>query len=451
MPLPRVDVRPRRIAAERPALGSRAGVRQDGARARARLRGRVGAVRVRQPGHRRPRRSPTHLGELPEHLAAGGIDVDALRFHAAGRVGRVRVQLEDLRRELPRVLPLRGRPPEPRRRCSTSRRTPTRLEARGRLASQFGPPNGGDGVVRATARSSAGPVPPAVPRHGRQRDAREAEPLDRPGRAARPGADVPVPRLLRRPGRRRGVARRLPRARRPGRRRGPRARRERPARRRERRPRGGDAAARVGAADRLVPVARRRGAGDGSPRATAGPGPAQVDVRTNPSDGDRSPSRPRRVCSTASSRGSSSTPASSSSPRTSACRCSSGSSSRRSSRRTSTSSSWCASRACSSWTRRTSPVRSVDGLGAGQALDAIRERVVGADRAPGPALEARPRARRSPSAGHRDRDDRRLLRARAGEARQVLRARDLSRSSRRSPSAPASRSRTSRGSRSRSA
>ena len=48
----------------------------------------------------------------------------------------------------------------------------------------------------------------------------------------------------------------------------------------------------------------------------------------------------------------------------------------------------------------------------------------GADRTPGPALEARPRpgTRRG---GNRRRDDRRLLRARAGEARQVLRARGL--------------------------
>ena len=51
-----------------------------------------------------------YLGELPRLLGADGLDVDALRFHAR-RVGRVRVQLEGVRRELPRVLPLRRRAP----------------------------------------------------------------------------------------------------------------------------------------------------------------------------------------------------------------------------------------------------------------------------------------------------------------------------------------------------
>ena len=48
------------------------------------------------------------LEDVPERVAAAGIDVDALRFLRALGVGDRR-ELEGLRRELPRVLPLPGR------------------------------------------------------------------------------------------------------------------------------------------------------------------------------------------------------------------------------------------------------------------------------------------------------------------------------------------------------
>ena len=53
------------------------------------------------------------LGELPALLADGRHRRRRAALPRTGRVRRVRVQLEGLRRELPRVLPLRRRAPEP--------------------------------------------------------------------------------------------------------------------------------------------------------------------------------------------------------------------------------------------------------------------------------------------------------------------------------------------------
>ena len=52
VPLPRLDVRPRRLAARRPPLRPRARLRQDGARPRSGPGRLLGAVRLRQPGRR---------------------------------------------------------------------------------------------------------------------------------------------------------------------------------------------------------------------------------------------------------------------------------------------------------------------------------------------------------------------------------------------------------------
>src|SRR4029078_2651067 len=189
----------------------------------------------------------------------------------AGGVERVRLQREDLRQNLPRVLPLRSRAPEP---LEGARRLARRLRARGagRGGEQVRATETRQRRYRASAwyrhrfrvrrrRGRARSVPPPVPRHRGERDAREANRLCGPRRPPSPRPPLPLPRLLRRSRRGRRVARGVPRARRPGRRRGPRARRERAARRRERRSRSGDAASRGGEADRVGPPPRPRGAG----------------------------------------------------------------------------------------------------------------------------------------------------------------------------------------------
>ena len=70
----------------------------------------VGAVRLRQPRRRRraARRSPRRAAA---HRRGGRRRRRRARLPSAGG-GRVRGELEGLRRELPRVLPLRRRPPE---------------------------------------------------------------------------------------------------------------------------------------------------------------------------------------------------------------------------------------------------------------------------------------------------------------------------------------------------
>ena len=58
----------------------------------------------------RRRRLPTRSASCPRSWRGAGLDVDALAFHCALRYSLER-ELEGRRRELPRVLPLRGRPP----------------------------------------------------------------------------------------------------------------------------------------------------------------------------------------------------------------------------------------------------------------------------------------------------------------------------------------------------
>ena len=109
VPVPRLDVRPRRRARARAALRARAGLRPDGPLARADLRRHVGAVRLREPGSRRAaarrvaRRDPVdRRGERPRSRRAP--------LPLAPRVAD-RGQLEGRDGELPRVLPLPDRAP----------------------------------------------------------------------------------------------------------------------------------------------------------------------------------------------------------------------------------------------------------------------------------------------------------------------------------------------------
>ena len=113
LPVPRVDLRPRRGAQGRARLPRRRGLRQRRPRA-----GRAAGDRLARAGSsgtrctrwaaRRCRRSSAHLGDL-------GRDPGAVRRGAAGARGpahlRGRGELEGDRRELPRVLPLPVDPP----------------------------------------------------------------------------------------------------------------------------------------------------------------------------------------------------------------------------------------------------------------------------------------------------------------------------------------------------
>ena len=125
VPVPRVDVRARRHAAPRAAVRARAGLRPGALLAPARRRRHLGPVRVREPSasaaplahgagrHPRPsrrvRRRPVDAAvPLAPRVAVGG-------------------QLEGRDRELPRVLPLRGRAPGLQQ---GDRRAPRRVPAR---------------------------------------------------------------------------------------------------------------------------------------------------------------------------------------------------------------------------------------------------------------------------------------------------------------------------------
>ena len=118
-------------------------------------------------------RSPSTSAICPSILARD-IDLDALVFHSRVEFG-VERELEDRRRELPRVLPLRDRASGVQRR---GRRAPRPLPARG--ASHVLRP-----VLPLEVDRRARAVPPALSEHGHQRLPGAAEPLDRPDRAGR--------------------------------------------------------------------------------------------------------------------------------------------------------------------------------------------------------------------------------------------------------------------------
>ena len=79
MPLPRLDLRPRRLAARGAALRARAGLRQGGARARAVPVDAWGPFVFVNPDPDAEPLAET-LGELPALVAASGVDLDSLRF-----------------------------------------------------------------------------------------------------------------------------------------------------------------------------------------------------------------------------------------------------------------------------------------------------------------------------------------------------------------------------------
>ena len=242
VPLPRVDVRPRRLAPRGAAHRARARLRQVGARARARAGRRLGAVRLRQPGHRRaaargaPRRAAGARRGRRASTSARCASSSA-RPRSTRRTGRCAARTSS-------SATTARSPIRPSRRSSTSRWTRTcssrappsrrstgRCARRGKATSiRAGPiergqfhflwPNITINVMPGQPNLSIGPVVPLAA-----------------------GAHRPLPRLLRRPGRRRRVDRRHARVRQPGRRRGHRARRARAERAAQRRPRARPAAA----------------------------------------------------------------------------------------------------------------------------------------------------------------------------------------------------------------
>ncbi len=120
VPVPRVDVRPRRVAPRGPALGPRAGLRNRGPVPCKDARSRPGGRSCSSTRTMRRRRSRTRSARCTEL-----VPVDDLVFHVARRL-RARGELEDRVRELPRVLPLPGRAQGLQRRL---RRRPGRVPA----------------------------------------------------------------------------------------------------------------------------------------------------------------------------------------------------------------------------------------------------------------------------------------------------------------------------------
>ena len=86
VPLPRLDVRPRRRAAGCAARGTRARLRPERVVAAARERRHVGAVSLRQPRSAGAPPLAEHLGELPAILARD-LDLDGLVFHSRVEFG----------------------------------------------------------------------------------------------------------------------------------------------------------------------------------------------------------------------------------------------------------------------------------------------------------------------------------------------------------------------------
>ena len=136
------------------------------------------------------------------------------RSRSTPRVVHARRQLEDRRRELPRVLPLRGRPPELQR---GDRRAPGRATCSSATRPSAATTRPARRRATATASGDVRASSTCLAEHQGQRDARAGEPVDRPAGARRPDRHRGLPRLLLRRRRRPGLDRRLPRARLPGR------------------------------------------------------------------------------------------------------------------------------------------------------------------------------------------------------------------------------------------
>ena len=125
VPLPRVDVRPRRLAARRaraPSTSPASSTTELGlVPSRARL---LGAVRLRQPGRRR-RAARRHARRAARARRARRASTSTSLAHLNRRGGTSTTRTGRLRRELPRVLPLRRRPPGLLEAASTCRWTAT--------------------------------------------------------------------------------------------------------------------------------------------------------------------------------------------------------------------------------------------------------------------------------------------------------------------------------------
>ena len=173
VPVPRLDVRPRRVASLRPALGARAGLRHRRPRPRAARRRHV----VDHSSSSTPIRTPALqevLGPLPDLLAAGGIDVESLRFlrrdegeYAANWKICCENYLECYHCQVAHPGFSRWST-SPRMRTGSRRRWPPASTARSEAAGGGFDPSG-----------DVEPVPLPLPEHDDQRHAGSPEPLDR--------------------------------------------------------------------------------------------------------------------------------------------------------------------------------------------------------------------------------------------------------------------------------
>ena len=202
-------------------------------------------------------RSADVLGPLPELLAAGGIDVENLRFlrrdegeYAANWKVCCENYLECYHCQV--AHPGFSRVVDVRR---------TRTGSRRRVGSPASTARSESGSrERSTRQERSSEASSTSSSRTRRSTSCRVGPTSRSGRSSLcRRANAPLPRLLRLARRRRGMDRRPARLRRPGRRRGPCARGARPARRALWAARRRPAASRVGAPRRALPaVARRR-------------------------------------------------------------------------------------------------------------------------------------------------------------------------------------------------
>src|SRR5439155_195511 len=241
--------------ATRDALGSRVWVRHRRARAQADPGRPVRPVRVRESGSQRG-----HAGRRTRRNAAAARRDPRRRFARVPFPQRVRArgELEDLVRELSRVLPLRRRAPWLQRRC---RRLAGRLPARSegaRVQPVRTPPPERELVSRRRG-GAAQPVPLPLAELRPERLSRTPEPVLRAHAPDRPRAHGAVSRLLLRAGRRAGLDRRAGGLRQPGRQGGPEPRGGRAARRPLGNPERGPPPLGERAARRSLPAALRRG------------------------------------------------------------------------------------------------------------------------------------------------------------------------------------------------
>ena len=224
VPVPRLDVRPRRLAAERAArrLPSRAST----------VRGSASSPSRSTPGGRssssipirRRRRSPstsaTCRGSSPRAASTS-----TRSSSTSGRRAEYDANWKVCVENYLECYHCAVAHPSFSKAIDVAPGTYT-LEEQPTFSSQYGPPkNGGGGVYDADGEVDRGQFHLLFPGDDDQRDAGARQPLDRPDHPDRRRAHVPLPRLLLPAGHRRAVDRRLPRARQPGRRRGPRARR----------------------------------------------------------------------------------------------------------------------------------------------------------------------------------------------------------------------------------